>query len=518
MWGESYQKMVCVSCVSSHAVASRFPDRKFGFEKVTLLMQFIFLLRVALARLGSILRENKGVPHTSGNSHHENLLIMLDDPNLTRYDSSDGVKPEAPRSLASIRSLSFVGEEEAASYAKTMDGVRRMRSSHLDQRLMNSAQHARQSRIIDGPEADHADPGTAKGSPVDTTDNQYLQPAHPSRRHSTHSERHFKIVDEEASLTPPRALGDERALTLDDLPKILAAEHAKEKERPSHSSRQPSTNSYEFNFMAPDPVEDFTLPLNEEIAPREANVKYFSELSALEYFIVRHVAVLALETLLGEIFNLEELLELIETRKGTIWERFGKAFRSSSADKKGVKKKGVFGIPIEVLCDRNGSDSVMGSGPGSLRIPAFVDDAISTMRQMGMHPQSFNVDMSVEGVFRKNGNIRRLKELADAFDKQAQAPSLDDENPVQLAALLKKFLREMPDPLLTFKLQRLWLASQSRPSQFAYNRSTKLTNAEKSVASHLLFTSEISSGYHGSCLFVFVLGGFVFACRRGDGK
>jgi hypothetical protein len=45
---------------------------------------------------------------------------------------------------------------------------------------------------------------------------------------------------------------------------------------------------------------------------------------------------------------------------------------------------GVFGIPLEVLIERNGSDSVMGSGPGSLRIPAFVDDSISAMRQMGM--------------------------------------------------------------------------------------------------------------------------------------
>jgi len=85
---------------------------------------------------------------------------------------------------------------------------------------------------------------------------------------------------------------------------------------------------------------------------------------------------------------------LIETRKGTIWEKFGKAFRSGG-DKKNVKKKGmvlsvtalmigVFGIPLEVLIERNGSDSVMGSGPGSLRIPAFVDDSISAMRQMGM--------------------------------------------------------------------------------------------------------------------------------------
>ena len=136
---------------------------------------------------------------------------------------------------------------------------------------------------------------------------------------------------------------DERTLTLDDLPKILAVEQAREKERPSHSSRQPSTNSYEFNFMASDPVEDFSVEVREDghdntiPAP---NAKYFSELSALEYFIVRHIAVLALETLLGEIFNLEELLDLIETRKGTIWEKFGKAFRSGG-DKKNVKKRGT---------------------------------------------------------------------------------------------------------------------------------------------------------------------------------
>ena len=342
-----------------------------------------------------------------------------------------------------------------------MDGVRRIRSSHLDQQLMNSAQRARQSRIIDGPEAASAATGTGtRNSPTDgaaTPKNDRFLAADtlPRRPSSSPSGRRIQIVDEEQiSLSVPKALGDERALTLDDLPKILAVEQAREKDRPSHSSRQPSLNSYEFNFMASDPVEDFnvTLPVTENggdtIPP--PNVKYFSELSALEYFIVRHIAVLALETLLGEVFNLEELLELIETRKGTIWEKFGKAFRSG--DKKNVKKKGVFGIALEVLIERNGSDSVMGSGPGSLRIPAFVDDSISSMRQM---------DMSVEGVFRKNGNIRRLKELADAFDKQSQPPSLDDENPVQVAALLKKFLRELPDPLLTSKLQRLWIASQS---------------------------------------------------------
>jgi len=268
-----------------------------------------------------------------------------DDPNLTTYDSNDGHKAETlQRPLSTIRSKSFVGEQEAASYAKTMDGVRRMRSSHLDQQLLNSAQKARQSRVIDGPKADHAD----TQSPTDSSQKDYLSNRTDLKRQSsTPSEIKIQVVDEDQNMSVPRALGDERALTLDDLPKILAVEQAREKERPTHSSRQPSTNSYEFNFMSSDAMEDISVPgamqdngIDNAVNPG-AHVKYFSELSALEYFIVRHIAVLALDTLLGDAFNLEELLELIETRKGTIWEKFGKAFRSGGGEKKNVKKKGM---------------------------------------------------------------------------------------------------------------------------------------------------------------------------------
>lgn len=68
--------------------------------------------------------------------------------------------------------------------------------------------------------------------------------------------------------------------------------------------------------------------------------------------------------------------------------------------------------------------------------------------------------MSIEGVFRKNGNIRRLKDLCEALDRDAAVINLSDENPVQLAALLKRFLRDLPDPLMTFKLFHLFIASQ----------------------------------------------------------
>lgn len=100
--------------------------------------------------------------------------------------------------------------------------------------------------------------------------------------------------------------------------------------------------------------------------------------------------------------------------------------------------------------------------------------------------------MSIEGVFRKNGNIRRLKELAEALDKQSNPPSLDEENPVQLAALLKKFLRELPDPLLTSKLQRLWIASQrTQLSNKTNSRIERFRFSIKSVTSNLLSIAEM---------------------------
>ncbi|KAK0553568.1 Rho-type GTPase activating protein Rga1 [Tilletia horrida] len=176
--------------------------------------------------------------------------------------------------------------------------------------------------------------------------------------------------------------------------------------------------------------------------------RYISDLSALELFIIKHMAVMVLQqSALKDLIALDDLLEFIETRKNTFW---GKIFKGGDK-KKEVKKKGVFGIPLEILVERNGADSTLGASASHLRVPSFVDDIISAMKQM---------DVSVEGIFRKNGNIRRLKELSEALDRDSSAVNLLDDNPVQLAALLKKWLRELPDPLLTFKLHKLFVASQ----------------------------------------------------------
>ncbi|KXN86579.1 Rho-type GTPase-activating protein 1 [Leucoagaricus sp. SymC.cos] len=184
--------------------------------------------------------------------------------------------------------------------------------------------------------------------------------------------------------------------------------------------------------------------------PRETSLPYIAELSALELAIVKHFAVLALtRSPLKDSFDLDELLEMVEPKKSNFWQ---KLFKN---DKKNPKKKVVFGERLEVLVEREGADSLLGTSEAPLRVPSFIDDVISAMRTM---------DMSVEGIFRKNGNIRRLNATMEAIDRDPSSVDFTQDNPVQLAALLKKFLGGLPEPLMTFKLHRLFVASQNLPS------------------------------------------------------
>ena len=103
------------------------------------------------------------------------------------------------------------------------------------------------------------------------------------------------------------------------------------------------------------------------------------------------------------------------------------------------------------MVDKFGIETKFGSGAGRLRIPMFIEQAIVVMRRS---------DLGVEGIFRKNGNIKNLNVL-EAKIAANPRHDLSNESSVQLAALLKKFLREMPEPLLTFKLHRLFIVCTS---------------------------------------------------------
>jgi hypothetical protein len=449
-WSETEQRIFCNNC------ESRAPGSVAGFERVSRLQQYVFLLRVALARLLEMLRTSGTLPHTS------------DDPNLNGYNSSDGHRlpsqTEPPQLTAESRSKSFGDNTNEtpreSSYENTLNDVRRLRSTRMDKHLSSTIKKARTSRIMDGPEGRSARPGSAGADGSDARNNS------------------FQIVEERDSNGESRTelmFGHQDALTLDDIPRIVAAEQAKE-QRPNAykharhemfrtSITEPKLfNGHQRNLSSGNPL-DQTIAEEPSSQRREGTKRYFSELSALEYFIVRHVAVIAMQPMLEGHFTMEELLTLIETRKPTFWNKMGKAFKNDG--KKGGKKKGVFGVPLDVIIDRDGADSTDGIGPGTLRIPAIVDDTVTTMRKM---------DLSVEGVFRKNGNIKRLNDTMATIDKDGcDAVDLTKENVVQVAALLKKYLRELPDPLLTFKLHRLFIASQKIADEDKRRRVLHLT-------------------------------------------
>ncbi|KAH9446491.1 hypothetical protein Pst134EA_030408 [Puccinia striiformis f. sp. tritici] len=231
------------------------------------------------------------------------------------------------------------------------------------------------------------------------------------------------------------------------------------------SSKQPPGSEFRpalaRNLTAVRIIED--QPALNELAVQDeprlgsSTIATLSEPSALESVIVRHVATLILaseSSAIKDDTSLDKLLEIIKARKGNFW---GKLFKGGN-NKTKIKKKGIFGISLGVSIERRGVDSLMGAGAGKLRVLSFVEDCILAMKQM---------DMSVEGLFRKNGNIRCLKELTDAIDRDDSDVNLSDDNAVQLAALFKKFLRDLSDPLLTFKSYHLFIAPQRKSVMFS---------------------------------------------------
>jgi hypothetical protein len=434
----------------------QFADGQKGFTPVTRLMQYVHLLLVAHARLLATLRSQGALPHTS------------DDPNLARYDSSQGHRlgpgeALSPTMLSSDnRSKSFGGtgtsqsteqaernNRASASYEQTLGDIRRLRSTRMERHLSTTQKRARTSRVIEGPGGVSSQPGPGEGD--DTHDNR----------------ESMQLGDESHP-----AFGTQ-SIALDDIPRLVAAEQARE--------QRPNASRYaRGNLVGREPQprllnghrRDFSGGLELDRAIAEGGIRgrrYFSELSPLEYFFVRHIAVLNMEPLLDSHFNQQELLNLIEApeKSGTtFWARFGKALKGGGGNEK-KQKKGVFGKPLDQIVERDGAESTDGVGPGALRIPALIESAIVAMR---------NMDMSVEGVFRKNGNIRRLRELSEEIDaKGCDAVDLSKETPVQVAALLKKFLRELADPVMTTKLHRLWITAAKIQEEEKQRRVLHLT-------------------------------------------
>ncbi|KAH9924759.1 uncharacterized protein B0H18DRAFT_1011057 [Fomitopsis serialis] len=414
-----------------------------GFQAVSRLEQYAFLLNVALRRLYVLLKKRGVVqlapaPSQIGN-HRE------DDPYRDAGEINRLKSVHLDRKLsatARVPRRSTVVESPTGKVAQPADVVTTQRPHELvPSHSFRATPHgvtpspSRQPQLQRSPQQlsqqqppqqqpsqqpSRIPPGTIDTNPQ----GQVLRP--PFARNNTG----VMIVDDSAPTSPTGGVDDpvggiEDGITLADIPQIVEAAQAREQRRS---------------------------------LPRQSSIPFIAELNTLELAVVKHCAVLVLQrSPLRDQFDLEEILELVEMKKSTFWNRLFKP----GNDKKNVKKKGIFGVPLELLVEREGAESLLGASRAAVKIPSFVEDVISSMRQM---------DMSVEGIFRRNGNIRRLNQVIEAIDRDPSSVDFTQDNPVQLAALLKKFFRELPDPLMTFKLHKLFIASQSLPTEQERNR------------------------------------------------
>ncbi|RKP01984.1 hypothetical protein CXG81DRAFT_11317, partial [Caulochytrium protostelioides] len=185
------------------------------------------------------------------------------------------------------------------------------------------------------------------------------------------------------------------------------------------------------------------------------------DLTGHDQLAVRQYAVLTLHPMMERFFAFEELMELVETRKPSVWSKMVGAIKPPKKDK--IKHEGVFGVPLEVLIERSGVETDLMPVPSltAPRIPAVLEAILRCLLAQ---------DLAIEGIFRKNGNIRKLRQLCSPEDW----PGIPTNNPIQVAAFLKKFLRDLPEPLLTFKLHRLFVCSQKLGDEHTRRQALRL--------------------------------------------
>lgn len=370
-------------CCVDHPI----PGSRAGFSAVSRLEQYAFLLNVALRRLYLLLLRRGLMP------------------------------PAASLSRPDLSSPGPSSHTAGSAYRGGQDDILRMKSVHLDRKLSATARLPKRSTVVESPSGRIAQPtdvmtsmrgashhpASINGSSGNLRSGEKKAPrpvAPPSllpesdspENHKTlrpafaRNNTNIQIIDElppeaessddyRSPITPIRdtaVLSDEgfmegdEGLTLGDIPQLLESEQAREQHRS---------------------------------LPRQGAKPAVAELTPLELLIVRHFAVLALQrSALRDQFDLDEILELLETKKSTFWNKLFKRNDDKSIKKKGqlfwfitpdlaltlLNWVGVFGIPLEFLVEREGADSLLGASRGTLRIPSFVDDVISAMKQMGM--------------------------------------------------------------------------------------------------------------------------------------
>lgn len=195
------------------------------------------------------------------------------------------------------RSKSYSSGEKSFGTIHLGD-IKRMKSTHMDR---NSYRVAKRSTLIENPSPNASYSAILSDRLDQSTENFGDASVRIPEPSENEKDRESKVRMNELG-----TLGNAEALTLSDMSHIGITN------RQPHHYRKPSGR----------------LPKH-----------YFAELSALEYFIVKHIAVLSMEQMMKEYFTLEELLDLIESRKATLWGKFVTSLKAGNQKKPKTKCK-----------------------------------------------------------------------------------------------------------------------------------------------------------------------------------
>ncbi|XP_037882478.1 uncharacterized protein LOC119633180 isoform X1 [Glossina fuscipes] len=96
-------------------------------------------------------------------------------------------------------------------------------------------------------------------------------------------------------------------------------------------------------------------------------------------------------------------------------------------------------------------DDQFGLAKPELKVPKFMISCLNYLERNGLH--------SV-GLFRVSASKKRVKQMRDEFEKTGKKRFDDNTSPHDVATLLKEFLRDLPEPLLSNKLYTALLGTQ----------------------------------------------------------
>uniref|UniRef100_A0A3B3Z502 Myosin IXA n=1 Tax=Poecilia mexicana TaxID=48701 RepID=A0A3B3Z502_9TELE len=85
-------------------------------------------------------------------------------------------------------------------------------------------------------------------------------------------------------------------------------------------------------------------------------------------------------------------------------------------------------------------------------VPLVVEKLINYIEMHGLY---------TEGIYRKSGSTNKIKELKLALDTDVESMNLDDYNIHVIASVFKQWLRDLPNPLMTFELYEEFIRAMS---------------------------------------------------------